>query len=216
MDYIKDILAGGDGSKFNVTSSSSGSMEVSLPLSAEGSSSDATTKEASESGSAEDTKTPATKATKKPATKATKTPVVEDGSESGSDGSDEEAASGSGEIPAWLLKYFEGSGSAVDLSWLFGSGSDLGSASDIGSESSSASEDSGSEDPVLVKGKTTKATKATTATKAPVVEDSEDSPYQQTSVEDESASTLGSESESAPDDVAHQSEQSEPTTSKLK
>ncbi|KAE9278818.1 hypothetical protein PF008_g28525 [Phytophthora fragariae] len=209
MNYIKDILAGGDGSKFNATSSSSGSMEeVSLPSSAGGSSSAATktpVQESSESGSAED------QSTKKPTTKATKTPVAKEGSESGSDdlsglfASDSNSASGSSDVPAWLLKYFEGSGSA-DLAWLFTSDSDSGRDSAIGSES--AWEESGSEDAVLEKDKTIKDTKV------PAVENSQDSPVQQTSVENESASTSGSESDES--DLVHQSEQSEPTTIKQK
>ncbi|KAE8902386.1 hypothetical protein PF005_g14279 [Phytophthora fragariae] len=191
MDYIEDILAGGDGSKFNVTSSSSGSMEeVSLPSSAEGSSAAATktpVQESSESGSTEDQ---TTKATKKPATKASKN----QGSESGSDdlswlfASDSDSASGSSDVPAWLLKYFEGSGS-VDLTWLFSSNSDSGSDSAI--DSKSASEESGSEDAVLVKGKTTKATKA------PVVEDSESGSDDLSWLFDsDSESAIGSESAS--------------------
>ncbi|KAG6572818.1 Serine protease [Phytophthora cinnamomi] len=186
MDYIEDILAGGDGSKFNVTSSSYGSSEDS--------SSDATKTPVKESSESEDTE--ASRA------ETTKIPVVEEDSQSGSDdlsqvsASGSESASGSGGIPSWMLEFFEGSG---NLSWLFDSTSNSGSASDIDSESNSASEESGSEDTALVKGKNIKATKA------PVEEQSEDSPYQQTSVEDESASTSGSKSASESGDVAHQS-----------
>ncbi|GMF28167.1 unnamed protein product [Phytophthora lilii] len=76
MDYIEDILAGGDGSKFNVTSSSSGSSmeEVSLPSSSDKSSPDESSESAS--GSVEQS-TPATNATKKPSKQASKAPAEE-------------------------------------------------------------------------------------------------------------------------------------------
>ncbi|KAF1782188.1 Serine protease [Phytophthora cactorum] len=225
MDYIEDILAGGDGSKFGVASSSGSLMEhqtsatkgkiTKAPASEDDSTSGSDDLASLFNGSGSDDLSWLLKLLKSNSGsgKATKAPV-KDSSESASEETDVPATKG--KATKTPNDEDDSESGSDDLSWLLDSDSDSGSEDPTlvkgatkGKPTTAASgnhdldwlfaseSDSGSEDTVLVKGgKTTKATKASKASKT-LIEDSAST----------SDSTSASEDSAYQSDSVHQSDQ---------